>query len=86
MVTQEQEEESLEFLRHIMDLLSQNVYHTEDITFKESHKTRINNNVVILPGVKDSSVIIMNRSEYTKKMESMLQQGTLDTEKQKIIF
>ena len=69
-----------------MDLLSQNVYHTEDITFKESHKIRKNNNVVILPGVKDSSVIIMNRSEYTKKMESMLQQGTLETEKQQIIF
>ena len=55
--------------------MSQNVYHTKDNTFKETHKIRNNNNVVILPGDKDSSVIIMNRSDYTKKVESMLQQG-----------
>ena len=51
--------------------MSQNVYHTKDNTFKETHKIRNNNNVVILPGDKDSSVIIMNRSG----VESMLQQG-----------
>ena len=64
-----------EFLRHATDLLSQNIYHTKDNTFKETHKIRNNNNVVILPGDKDSSVIIVNRSDYTKKVESMLQQG-----------
>ena len=75
LVTPEQKEEFHEFLRHTTDLLSQNVYHTKDNTFKETHKIRKNNNVVILPGDKDSSVIIMNRSDYTKKVESMLQQG-----------
>ena len=74
LVTPEKEE-SHEFLRHTTDLLSQNVYHTKDNTFKETHKIRNNNNVVILPGDKDSSVIIMNRSDYTKKVGSMLQQG-----------
>ena len=62
--------------RHTTDLLSQNVYHTKDNTFKETHKIRNNNNVVVLPGDKDSSVIIMNRSDFTRKVESMLQQGT----------
>ena len=73
LVTQERKEEFREFLRHIKYLLSQNVYHTKDNTFKETHKIRNNNNVVILPGDKDSSAIIMNRSDYTKKVESMLQ-------------
>ena len=36
-----------------------------------------NNNVVILPGDTDSNVIIMDRSDYAKKVESMLQQGIL---------
>ena len=54
-----------------MDLLSQDAYHTKDITFKETHKIRDNNSVVILSGDKDSSVIIMNRSDYTKNEESM---------------
>ena len=55
--------------------MSQNVYHTKDNTFKETHKIQNNNNVVILPGDKDSSVIIVHRSDYTKKVESMLQEG-----------
>ena len=71
LVTPEQKKEFHEFLRHTTDLLSQNVYHTKDNTFKETHKIRNNNNVVILPGDKDSSVIIMNRSDYTKKVELM---------------
>ena len=66
------------FLRHTTNLLSQNVYHIRDITFKETYKIRNNNNVVILPGDKDSSVIIMNRSDYTKKVVSILQQGILE--------
>ena len=75
LVPQEQKEEFHKFLRYTTDLLSQNVYHTKDNTFKETHKIRNNNNVVILPVDKDSSVIIMNRSDYTKKVELMLQQG-----------
>ena len=75
LVTPEQKEEFHEFLRHTTNLLSQNVYHTRDNTFKETHKIGNNNNVVILPGDKDSSVIIMNRLDYTKKVKSMLQQG-----------
>ena len=67
LITPERKEEFHKFLRHTTDLLSQNVYHTKDNTFKETHKIRNNNNVVILPGDKDSSVIIMNRSDYTKK-------------------
>ena len=67
LITLEQKEEFHEFLRHTTDLLSQNVYHTKDNTFKETHKIRNNNNVVIPPGDKDSSVIIVNRSDYAKK-------------------
>ena len=38
LVPQEQEEEFHEFLRHTTDLLAQNVYHTKDNTFVETHK------------------------------------------------
>ena len=55
--------------------MSENVYCTEDIIFKETQIR--NNNVVVLPGDKDSCVIIMNRLDYTKKVESMLQKGIL---------
>ena len=55
--------------------MSQNEYYTKDNTFKETHRIRNKNNLVILPGDKYSSVIIMNRSDYTKKVELMLQQG-----------
>ena len=55
--------------------MSQNEYYTKDNTFKETHRIRNKNNVVILTGDKYSSVIIMNRSDYTKKVELMLQQG-----------
>ena len=72
---QEQKEEFYKLLRHTTDLLSQNVCHTKDNTSKETHKIRNNNNVVTLPGNKDSSLIIMSRSDYTKQVESMLQQG-----------
>ena len=74
LVTPEQKEEFHKLLRRTTDL-SQNVYHTKANTFKETHKIRNDNNIVILPGDKDSSVIIMNRSDYTKKVESMLHQG-----------
>ena len=42
LVTQDQKEEFHEFLRHATDL-SQNIYHTKDITFKETHKIWNNN-------------------------------------------
>ena len=74
-LTPEQKEEFHEFLRHTTDLLSQNVYHTKDNTFKETHKIWNNNNAVILPGDKDSSVIIVNSQIIKKKVQSMLQQG-----------
>ena len=66
LVTQEQREEFHEFLRHTTDLLSQNVYHTEDNTFKETHKIRNNNNVVILPGI----YIVLRK--YTRVIHNLL--------------
>ena len=66
LVTQEQREEFHEFLRHTTDLLSQNVYHTEDNTFKETHKIRNNNNVVMLPGI----YVVLRK--YTRVIHNLL--------------
>ena len=79
LVTPEQKEEFHEFLRHTTDLLSLNVYHTKDNTFKETHKIRNNNNVVTLPGDKENSVIIMNRSGYTKRWKQVQKLTSLRT-------
>ena len=53
----------------------QNVISTEDHTCKELKTLIHNKDVVILKGDKDSSIAIMNKADYIKKMETMIEEG-----------
>ena len=64
-----------EFLRGYTNIFAKNVISTEDHTYIEL-KTLINNkDVVILKGDKDSSIVIMNKTDYIKKIETMIEEG-----------
>ena len=55
--------------------LTKNVYHTKDDTYNKTKSLRDNKNIVILSGDKDSSIVIMNKIDYDKKVEQMINEG-----------
>ena len=68
-------EEFHQFLRNTTYTLANNVYHTKDDTYTETKSLRDNKNIVILSGDKDSSIVIMNKIDYDKKVGKMINDG-----------
>ena len=64
-----------EFLRGYTDIFLKNVLCTNDETYKKLKKIIRKSDIVILRGDKDSSVLIMNRSDYIEKLEGMIEKG-----------
>ena len=64
-----------EFLRGYTDIFAKNVISTEDYTYKELKTLIQNKDVVIFKGDKDSSIVIMNKADYIRKMETMIEEG-----------
>ena len=64
-----------EFLRGYTDIFSKNVLSTNDETYKNLKNLIRKSDIVILRGDKDSSVVIMNRSDYIEKLEGMIEGG-----------
>ena len=64
-----------EFLHGYTDISSKNVLSTNDETYKNLKNLIRKSDIVILRGDKDSSVVIMNRSDYTEKREGMIEEG-----------
>ena len=64
-----------EFLRGHVNKFTQNVYHSKDNTFKSLAEIRKNQDIVILSGDKDSSTVILNKTDYTDKVETMIKEG-----------
>ena len=64
-----------EFLRGYTDIFSKNVLSTNDETYKNLKNIIRKSDIVILRGDKDSSVVIMNRSDYIEKLEGMIEKG-----------
>ena len=48
---------------------------TVDRTYKELKTLTPNKDVVILKGDKDSSIAIMNKTDYITKIEKMIEEG-----------
>ena len=48
---------------------------TVDRTYKELKTLTPNKDVVILKGDKDSSIAIMNKTDYITKIETMIEEG-----------
>ena len=61
-----------EFLRGYTNIFAKNVISTEDHTYKDLKTLIHNKDVVILKSDKDSSIVIMNKTDYITKIEAMI--------------
>ena len=61
-----------DFLRGYFDIFGKNMISTEDHTYKELKTLIHNKDVVILKGDKDSSIVIMNKTNYIKKIGTLI--------------
>ena len=74
-VPPESKEEFHQFLRNTTYKLSNNVYRTRDTMYHKTKFIRDNKDIVILSGDKDSSMVIMNKKDYNKKIDNMINDG-----------
>ena len=74
-VRPEEKEILHEFLRASTNNFTHNVYQTKDKTFKSLSKLRDNDNIVLLAGDKDSSIVIIDKTEYTNNIDNMINDG-----------
>ena len=58
-----------------MDIFTQNIYATHDNTYKNLKHIINDPNVAFISGDKGSCVAIMNRSDYFKKLQHMIDEG-----------
>ena len=68
-------EDYYEFLRGYTDIFTNNLFSTEDHTYHQLKDLIRNKDIVILKGDKDSSIVIMNKSDYINKLEEMITEG-----------
>ena len=74
-VPPESKEEFHQFLRNTTYKLSNNVYRTRDTMYHKTKFIRNNKDTVIHSGDKDSSIVIMNKKDYTKKTDNVINGG-----------
>ena len=65
----------LEFLRGYVDICTNNVYATKDYTHHNLRGMTQNKDIAVLKGDKDSSVVIMKKSDYVTKLDTMIDDG-----------
>ena len=66
-----------EFLRAYCDMFTKNIYSTRDSTYSNLKRLIKNEDIVIIPGDKDSCVVVMNKSDYVQKLQQMTNDGCL---------
>ena len=64
-----------EFLRGYTDIFTNNIYATKDYTYHNLRGMIQNKDIVVVKGDKDSSVVIMEKSDYVDKLEYMINDG-----------
>ena len=64
-----------EFLRAYSDIFTKNVYATKDLTYGNLKDIIKNDKLVVLPGDKDSRVVIIQREDYDMKLQNMIDDG-----------
>ena len=62
------------FHEFLTDIFSKNILNYKDLTYKNLKSLIQDENIVILKGNKDSSVVIMDRSDYIQKLEDILEE------------
>ena len=63
------------FLRSSTHRFAQNIYADPDRTFRTLYKLSHNQDVVVLHGDKDSTVLVMPKTAYVNKMQTMIDEG-----------
>ena len=64
-----------EFLRGYTDIFTNNIYATKDYTYHNLHSTIQNKDIVVVKGDKHSSAVIMKKSDYVTKLDTMIDDG-----------
>ena len=66
-----------EFLRGYTDIFSNNIYATKDYTYHNLRGMIQNKDIIVVKGDKDSSVVIMKKSDYVTKLDTMIDDGII---------
>ena len=74
-ILNEEKEDFHEFLRAYCDIFTKNVYSTKDYTYSNLKRLIKDDTLVVIPGDKDSCVIIMDKVDYVTKMEETINNG-----------
>ena len=61
-------------LRAYLDIFTKNIYATHN-TYKNLKRIINNPNIAAVSGDKESCIVIMNRSDYFKKLQHMIDEG-----------
>ena len=54
---------------------TQNICHAKDNTYHDLHHLRNNKDIVLLSGDKDSYVVVINKADYVKNVNGMINEG-----------
>ena len=74
-INHDQLEDFHEFLRAYTDIFTKNIYATKDFTYKNLKNIIKDENIAVLSGDKDSSIVIMQKDDYNKKLQHMIDEG-----------
>ena len=64
-----------ELLRAYVDIFTKNIHATRDNTYKNLKRIINDTNIAVVSGYKESCVVIMNRSDYFKKLKLMIDES-----------
>ena len=79
-IPQKCKEEFHQLLRNTTDKLSNNVYCTKDTMYHKTNLIRETNDIVIISGDKDNSIVIMNKKDYNMKIDDTIIEGIKELE------
>ena len=66
-----------EFLRGYTDTFTNKIYATKDYTYHNLHGMIQNNDIAVVKGDKDCSAVIMKKSDYVTKLDTMIDDGIM---------
>ena len=64
-----------EFCRAYTDIFSKNVFTEKDYTYKTLKSLKSDDTIAIVPGDKDSCVVVMDKVHYVNKLNEMIEEG-----------
>ena len=76
-IDQKNLESFYEFLRGYTDIFTNNIYAAKDYTYHNPSGMIQNKDIVVAKGDKDSSAVIMKKSDYVTKWDTMIDDGIM---------